>query len=94
MGCEEQQERGNSIHLEMTISSYIEKKAGEYISEMNCSSMIEEHKTILKMRLERDILFKLCEEMYNILTIAKYRFPDESDQKPMLEIVAKIETGN
>lgn len=78
----------------MTISKYIEKKSEDYVSQDLFSNLIGEHKKILKMQIERDILLTLCEEMYNLITIAKYRFPDESDQKPMLEIVAKIETGN
>lgn len=78
----------------MTISNYIEKKSEDYVSQDLFSNLIGEHKKILKMQIERDILFKLCEEMYSLISVAKYRFPEESDQKPMLEIVAKIETGN
>lgn len=76
----------------MTISNYVQKKIEGYFSDINCSSISQEEKNLLKINLERDILFNLCEEMYSLISMSKYKVPEEADQKLFLEIVAKIET--
>lgn len=76
------------------ILKYIEKKSEEYLSQEIFSNLIEENKKILKLKIERDILLSLCEEMFSLISVAKYRFPEEADQKPMLEVIVKIETGS
>lgn len=68
----------------MTISNYVQIKVGELLPTNSCSSV--------KTQLERDVLFNLCEEMYALISMSKYKVPEESDQKSFLEIVAKIET--
>lgn len=69
----------------MTISNYVQTKVEELLPTNTSSSV--------KVQFERDVLFNLCEEMYALICISKYRIPEECDQKSFLEIVAKIETG-